>query len=107
MLVASRARPMRSCSSSVRSRHTRIVGGLAFGGFWERLIPEPTRAVAWGGLHLFSVGLAIGVASLVAHLVENIGAWPLGGFLATTLYLTVSAFQLALAHAARRGLPPA
>jgi hypothetical protein len=79
-----------------------IVGLLAFGGVWERLAPEPARAVAWGGLHVFSVGLAIGAASLVAHLVADAGAWPLGGFLATAVYLTGSAAQFAFAHAERR-----
>ena len=79
-----------------------LVGGVAFGGFWERLLPEPARAVAWGGLRLFSVGLAIGAASLVAHLLHGLAAWPTGGFLATAIYLTVSALQLTVAHAARR-----
>jgi hypothetical protein len=83
-----------------------VIGGLAFGGFWERPQVEPARAVAWGGLHLFSVGLAIGGATLVAHLVENIAAWPIGGFLATTIYLTASALQLSLAHVPRRSGRP-
>lgn len=72
------------------------------GGLAGRLLPEPAHAVIWGGLHLFSVGLAIGAATLVAHLVTNLAAWPLGGFLATALYLIVSAGQLAFAHTARR-----
>jgi hypothetical protein len=80
-----------------------LVGGLALGGIPERLAPEPGRAVIWGGLHLFSVGLAIGAATLVAHLVTNPAAWPLGGFLAAALYLIASAGQLAFAHTARRG----
>ena len=80
-----------------------LVGGLALGGIPERLAPEPGRAVIWGGLHLFSVGLAIGAATLVAHLVTSPAAWPLGGFLATALYLSASAGQLAFAHTARRG----
>ena len=80
-----------------------LVGGLALGGVPERLAPEPAHAVIWGGLHLFSVGLAIGAATLVAHLVTSPAAWPLGGFLATALYLIASAGQLAFAHTARRG----
>ena len=85
-----------------------LVGGLAFGGLSERLVPEPARAVVWGGLHLFSVGLAIGAASLIAHLVKDVAAWPLDGFLVTALYLVASASQLAVAHATRRGegMPP-
>jgi hypothetical protein len=77
-----------------------LVGGLAFGGFSEQLVPQPGRSVVWGGLHLFSVGLAIAAASLVAHGVRDIAAWPLGGFLATALYLVGSASQLVVAHVA-------
>lgn len=78
-----------------------LVGGLAFGGFSEQLVPEPARSAVWGGLQLFSVGLAIGAASLVAHAVHDDAAWSLGGFLATGLYLGASASQLAVAHAFR------
>jgi hypothetical protein len=59
-----------------------LVRGLAFGGFSEHVIPEPARAVVWGGLHFFSVGLAIAAAALVAELVSKPSAWPLGAFLA-------------------------
>jgi hypothetical protein len=40
-------------------------------------------------------------ASLDAHFVLNAAAWPLGGFLATTVYLLASASQLAVAQATR------
>jgi hypothetical protein len=79
-----------------------LVGGVAFGGFSEQLAPEPARSVMWGGLHLFSVGLAIGAATLVAHIVQGTAAWPLGAFLVTALYLLASASQLAVAHVSRR-----
>ncbi len=78
-----------------------IVGGLAFGGFSEQLVPEPGRSAVFGGLHLFSVGLAIAAATLVAHFVQSIAAWPLGAFLVTALYLLASASQLAVAHVPR------
>ncbi len=80
-----------------------IVGSLAFGGLSERLVLEPTRAFVWGGLHIFSVGVAIGGASLIAHLVTDTAAWPLAGFLATAIYMLASACELAVAHAARSG----
>jgi hypothetical protein len=51
----------------------------------------------WAGLHVLSIGLSIGAATLIAHLFENSGAWPLVGFAATTIYLVVLAAQLALA----------
>ena len=80
-----------------------LVGGLAFGGLSEQLVPEPARAVVWGGLHLVSVALAIGAASLVAHFVEDVAAWLLGGFLVTGVYLVASAAQLTIALATARG----
>jgi hypothetical protein len=36
--------------------------------------------------------------TLIAHLLQDRGAWPLGGFAATTSYLVVLAAQLALAN---------
>lgn len=82
-----------------------LVGGLAFGGFSEQLVVQPSLSVVWGGLHFFSVGLAIAAATIVAHLVHGVAAWPLGGFLATSLYLVVSASQLAVAHRSRTSAP--
>jgi hypothetical protein len=79
------------------------VAVVALRGSQERLVPEPVTAAVWGGLHLFAVGLAIGAASIIAHLVHDIAAWPLVGFFATALYLTASSGQLAIAHAARPG----
>jgi hypothetical protein len=74
---------------------------VAAGWSQQRLVPEPAHAAVWGGLHLFSAGLAIGAAALVARYLKDAAAWPLGGFLATALYLIVSAGQLAVADAAR------
>jgi hypothetical protein len=83
-----------------------LVGVLAFGGLSEHLMLEPTRAAVWGGLHFLSVGLAIGAASLVARWDATFAAWPLGGFVATALYLLASASELTLAQATRRSGPP-
>ena len=54
-----------------------LIAGVAVGGSRQRLVPEPAHAAVWGGLHLFSVGLAIGAATLVAHYVTNAapGRW--------------------------------
>jgi hypothetical protein len=79
-----------------------LIGAIAFGGLSEQLVMQPGRAVVWGGLHLFSVGLAIAAATLVAHFVRNAAAWPIGAFLGTGLYLLVTATQLAVAHGPRR-----
>ena len=78
-----------------------LVAAVALRGSQERLVPEPATAAVWGGLHLFAVSLAIGATTVIAHLVHNVAAWPLVGFLATALYLTVSSGQLAIAHAVR------
>jgi hypothetical protein len=75
-----------------------LVGALAFVRVEQALPPDPARAVIWGGLHIFSVGLAIVAASLVAHMMGSVVAWPLGSFLATAIYLLGSAVQLTLAH---------
>ncbi len=79
-----------------------LVGGLAFGGMSEHLVPEPARAAVWGGLQFISVAAAIAAATLVAHLVTGILAWPLDGFIVTGIYLLAAASQLTLAHARLR-----
>jgi hypothetical protein len=79
-----------------------LIAAVAVPRLPERLVPAPARAALWGALHFVSVGLAIGAASLVAHLVTGPAAWPLGGFLATSIYLLASASQLAFAGRAIR-----
>jgi hypothetical protein len=74
-----------------------LVGVTAFGGHTARLRIEAQQPALWAGFHVLSVGAAIGLATLIAHLLEDSGAWPLGGFAATTSYLVVLAAQLALA----------
>ena len=80
-----------------------LVGGLAFGGLSEQLVPEPARAVVWGGLHLVSVALAIGAASLVAHFVKTPQHGSSAAFWSTGVYLVASAAQLTIALATARG----
>lgn len=79
-----------------------LVGALAFVGVEDVFAPDSGHAVVWGGLHIFSVGFAIGAASLVANTIRSPFAWPLGSFLVTAVYLIGSALQLATAHATRR-----
>lgn len=76
-----------------------LVGALAISRFRGHVLPEPSHAVVWGGLHIFSVGAAIGAATLVAHVSQTAAAWPVGGFVSTALYLLGSALQLVLATA--------
>jgi hypothetical protein len=74
-----------------------LVGVAAFGAHTARVRVAPQQPALWAGFHVLSVGAAIGLATLIAHLLDNGGAWPLGGFAATTNYLGVLAAQLALA----------
>jgi hypothetical protein len=69
---------------------------IAFGGLYSKNVRPPAVFSLWEAFHLFSIGLAIGVAAVVAHTVHSVVAWPLDGFLATVLYLTMTAIQIAL-----------
>ena len=76
-----------------------FVGALAFGGITKHLDQDHGAApLIWGSFHFFSVGLAIGVAALTAHYAEGFVAWPLGGFLFTSIYLLVAGAESALAY---------
>lgn len=76
-----------------------FVGTLAFGGVTKRFDRDHDETLLiWGSLRLFSVGLAIGVASLVAYYVEGRLAWPLGGFLYTTSYLLAAGAEATAAY---------
>ena len=51
-------------------------------------------SVLAGMLHWFAVGVSVGTVALVAEIHSEL-AWPLGSFLATTLYLLCASLQLA------------
>jgi hypothetical protein len=70
---------------------------VAFGRLTARVGVGAPQPALWASLHFLSIGVAIGTATLIAHLLEDRGAWPLGGFAATTSYLIMLAAQLALA----------
>lgn len=74
-----------------------LVGVLSFSGLNARARVEAAQPALWAGFHLLSIGAAIGLVTLIVHLFEDRGAWPLGGFAATTSYLVVLAAQLAVA----------
>ncbi len=75
-----------------------FVGTLAFGGVGKRFEREHGEALLWGSFHFFSVGLAIGVAALVASYVESFLVWPLGGFLFTATYLIALGAESTVAY---------
>ncbi len=78
---------------------------VAFGGLTRHFDPAHNDTpVIWGSFHFFSVGLAIGMATLVAFLANNavpwpnLVAWPLGGFLYTATYLLMAAAESYIAY---------
>lgn len=73
-----------------------FVGMLAFGGVTRSFANEPRHAVLWGSFHFFSVGLAIGAASLAAWMLHDTLVWCLGAFLSTITYLLVLGIQFTI-----------
>jgi hypothetical protein len=75
-----------------------LVGVASFGRPTARVEVDARAPALWAGFHLLSIGGAIGAVTLVAHLFDGGGAWPLGGFAATAAYLLALAAQLTLAE---------
>ncbi len=76
-----------------------FVGVLAFGGVAKHFDrDEGDTPLIWGSFHFFSVGLAIGVAAVIAYYVESFVAWPLAAFLSTITYLLVAGAESAIAY---------
>lgn len=81
------------------------VGSFAHGVLRTRAPMVPSSGhVLVGLLHWFSVGLAIGSVALIAEIPGGI-AWPLGSFVATTLYLLGASVQLAVVTARATRVP--
>ncbi|WP_199044084.1 hypothetical protein [Glycomyces salinus] len=82
-----------------------VVGAFASGGINGVLSPRGRGAVrVWGGIHLPSVGLSIGLVTGLTHLVSGVMVWPLVGFASTSIYLLAIAGQFWLATQ-RGGVP--
>jgi len=76
-----------------------VTAAVAHGSVTEAFSMREQRPVRlWAGFHLLSVGSAIAVSTVVAHLVASPVAWVLVGFLATGIYLLVAAAQFAVAE---------
>jgi hypothetical protein len=72
-----------------------LLGAVAFRH--GRLEEEgtPRHPVAWGSFHFVPIGVAIGAATLIAHLVDGAAAWPLAGLAVTGIYLSLVGAQIA------------
>lgn len=57
-----------------------------------------------GAINVVALSLALGAAALVA-MIHGTVVWPLGSFVATTLYLLVASLDLILAHRHSTGPP--
>lgn len=76
-----------------------FVGALAFGGVTEHFDRDQGEAhLVWGSFHFLSVAVAIGGAWGVSYFVQGFLAWPLGGFVATAVYLLVAAAESTVAY---------
>jgi hypothetical protein len=64
-----------------------LVSVLAFKGVSAEFGSPANSIELWGAFHFLSVGVAVGGASLVANLSPSALGWPLGGALATALYV--------------------
>ncbi|MFD0315729.1 hypothetical protein [Streptomyces flavalbus] len=79
-----------------------VLEALATRGFRRPLEPEPSTVTALGvSFGLFSVGVSVGAAWLVAHFVGGTVAWPLTAFLVSLGYPTVAGLELAVAQRAQ------
>lgn len=83
-----------------------VVGAFAFGGINGVLAPSATTGDVrvWGGVHLPSVGLSIGMVTAITEFVSGRLVWPLVGFASTATYLLVIGVQFWLAT--HRGSAP-
>jgi hypothetical protein len=84
-----------------------VVEVAAYGSFRVRLVPgEPPAIAVWGNMHVGSAGLAIFLVWVSDHIFDGWVGWPVAGFVATSVYLVLTATQITLASAAgaSRGL---
>ena len=68
-------------------------------GFTENFTSAPPEVVCHAAsLSFVSVGLGLGAAIGMAHLLGGTLVWPLASFVATTIFVLASGFELALAE---------
>ena len=71
-----------------------LIGALAFRRALVIRIRATSHPVLWGSFHFIPVAASIGAAGLVAHFVDGAAAFPLAGFLSTSIYLICVAAQI-------------
>lgn len=81
------------------------VGSFAFGSINGILAPGARGDVrVWGGIHVPSVGISIGLVTALAAVVPGRWLWPVVGFASTATFLLVIGGQFWLAT--HRAQPP-
>ncbi|WP_175407206.1 hypothetical protein [Streptomyces sp. TRM64462] len=79
-----------------------VLEAVASHGFRKPMDEEPSTVTALGiSLSLVSVGTASGLAWVIAHFVGGTVAWPLTGFVVSTVYPLAAGVELAIAQQAR------
>lgn len=71
----------------------------------KRVRPEPTDVVLGAGIGIFSISAGVGAAAGVGSVLNSWMAWFGGPAIATLVYLSVVAVELALAHRVDRDAP--
>ncbi len=80
-----------------------FLDGISTKGFKRKMRGETSDVVALGaGLGFVSVGTAIGLAALLAAIVDGGSAWLLGSFLASCAYVLLNGVECRLRRSYRR-----
>ena len=79
-----------------------IVEAFVYFGLHQRLKEEATEVRLLGSVFSFlSIGLALGATWIVERFLSGLIAWPIGGFLATLIYVCLLALELSIAERLR------
>lgn len=79
-----------------------IVAFASLGLLTQRFSPRPMQPgrgdmIRAGMVHVFAIGAAFGATVLIAE-IPGVMAWPLGAFVATGLYMSITSLEIDFAH---------
>jgi hypothetical protein len=76
-----------------------VVELLVYVGFRSELAEEPVEVVVLGSAFSFlSIGLALGMSIVVGWLLNGVGGWLVGAFVATITYIGFLALEMSMAE---------